>query len=155
MTFYPFFLNLQFEGPPDEATPFTGVQQVDLGFIGNDGIEITNFFDWHQAAEWVRGFQRFGKIVPVGYNLRNLVWPAFTLNMVLKGEPLPGMMMPMDRKWNDMQMIDLQQLLVQGGYSDWKPTLAQAMKFFGIRPVDCNNDIVAIYELYKLYQKVS
>ena len=154
MTFYPFFMHLEFEGE-DAPNPFTPVSRVDLGFIGKDGLEVTSLTDWHEVGEWIRSFQKFGKVVPVGYNIRNLEWPALTLNLVKAGEPLPGMMMPMEKKWNDMPMIDLQQLLVQGGYSEWKPTLAQAMKFFGIQPVDCNNDIVAIYELYKIYQKVS
>ena len=154
MTFYPFFVNVAFEGPPDEATPFTPVSRVDLGYIGNDGLDVSRLDDWKEIADWIRSFQKLGRTVPVGYSLRNLSWPALTANLVRSGERVPGIMMQMDRKWNDLPMIDLQQLLVQGGYSDWKPSLLEACRFFGVQCYP-TNPIASMYDLYRIYQKVS
>ena len=153
MNFYPFFVHLDFAGFQDEATPFTPVDRIDLGYLGSLGIEPTSFEDWHQVGEWIRQFQKIGKIVPVGYNLRNLVWPALTMNLARAGESLPGLFMPMERKWNDLWMIDLQQLLVQGGYSDWKPSLAEACRFFGIDEKKPALD--RIHDLYRIIQRAS
>ena len=154
MTFYPFFINLDFAGFQDEATPITPVRRVDLGYIGEVDVEVSHFDDWKLVGDWVRSFQKYGKLVPVGFNLRNLVWPAFTANLAKAGESIPGMFMPMEKKWSNLDMVDLQQLIVQGGYSDWKPSLQQACKFFDVQFYP-TNPIASMYDLYKIYQKVS
>lgn len=154
MTFYPFFVHLEFEGE-DAPNPFTPVSRVYLGFIGKDGLEVTSLTDWHEVGEWIRSFQKFGKVVPVGYNIRNLEWPALTLNLAKAGEPLPGMMMPMEKKWSNLDVIDLQQLLVQGGYSDWRPALKDAAAFFGVAWPEGRLTVSVLYDLYKVYQRVS
>jgi len=160
MPYYPFFVHVDFFGFQDEATPFTTVEKVQLGFIGSNDLEISEFpsaptVSWKSVGEWLRGFKKFGNVVPVGYNLRNLVWPAIMANMARDGESVPGLYMQMEKKWNSLDMVDLQGLVLQGGYSDYKPSLQDACRFFGIELSNEKPTLYSIYELYKAYQRVS
>ena len=153
--FFPFFIDMEFEGL-DAPTPFTEVKSVELAYISPDNTLSVDRFsdpcDWHGVGEWIRGFRKLGNVAPVGYDLRNLVWPALTANLARAGEPLPGMMLPMEQKWNRMEMVDLMQLPLQGGYSDFKPSRKETLAFFGIPD---GSGTMPLFQLFKAYQRVS
>lgn len=150
MSYFPFFVHLDFES--DEPTPFTEVKKVQLGFLdAKNVLNQVSYSDekmWNSTGEWIRQFSRLGTIVPVGYNLRNLVWPSLVLNMARKSQEIKGLVMPLEKKWNPVDMIDLSQIIVQGGYSEFKPTIDQACAFFGIETKSPLDRLVALFRIF-------
>ena len=160
----PYFIHVEFAGFQDEANPFTPVDKVELAYYNGQSLQKYEFdceddsndsqkAVWNSIAEWIRSFMKNGWVVPVGWDLRNLVWPALTLNLIRWRESTPGLFMPLEKKWNNMDMIDLKNLVMQGGYNpNWTPKLAEAEAFLVQSP--SSKPIDMLFDLYMAFQQV-
>lgn len=131
MIYTPLFIDVEFGGVPQaEAGVLTPVSAVRMGFVkggvaGEDDDVAEYAFDgddmWEKACSFLTAFRNASAapVAIVGFNLRNLVWPAFVFNAAAHGGHLPKeVLKPLDRRWNDCLMVDLRDALLQGGYSD-------------------------------------
>lgn len=155
MNLIPFFIDLTFEGEECRC-PTCPVKTIHLGYKGPSGL-VKYDYDaaeegWALASEWVCSFKRNGFIVPVGWDLRPVVWPAFTMNLARLQRPLPhGFLMPLEKRWNDLQMVDLSSVVVQSGYSDWKPSLEEVHEFFFGARTEGRSRIEMLEDLFDRY----
>lgn len=154
----PFFIDVKFD-LFDDPNPLTPVDGVRVGIFDGQGCVTMKFgFDgtddemFKKSAEWLSGLAARADIFPVGWQLRNLVWPAFVNNCWRTGSRLPKyLLMPSERKWNNLDMVDLQGLFCQGGYTDWRPTLEDGCNFLGVDYSE-EDPIQSIFGIYKKYQ---
>lgn len=156
---YPLFIDVEFEpvGEGEAVTPLTPVASVRLGYEGANGLDASEFFDWPGAAEYIRDFTSQFETRLVGWDLRNLVWPAVTANIVAKGLEFPKkLLIPMDSKWNNLPMADLRNIVLQGGFSNadisleyayWAIT-GQTMDSSGLARLQAVRDIYTRYAKY-------
>ena len=155
MNLIPFFIDLTFEGEECRC-PTCPVKTIHLGYKGPSGL-VKYDYDateegWALASEWVCSFKKNGFIVPVGWDLRPVVWPAFTMNLARAQRPLPhGFLMPLEKRWNDLQMVDLSSVVVQSGYSDWKPSLEEVHGFFFGARTEGRSRIEMLEDLFDRY----
>lgn len=158
MKVVPFWLDLQFAGFADEATPFSPVDGITLGWFDGKGLCVSKFgfggcSEDLMFAEAAKGLGKLQSVnaIPVGWDLRRLVWPAFVNGCLRNSVSLPQkFVMRPETKWNNLDMVDLQGLMCQGGYSpNWHPTIGEAKAFFRIEPG--TPDINAMFLIYKRY----
>jgi len=155
---YPLFVDVDFEpvGEGETPTPLTPVSGVYLGYEGENGLEASEYFDWAAVAEYIRDFTSQFTTRIVGWDLRNLVWPAIVMNIVSMGVDFPSkLVIPMERKWNDVPMVDLRNVVLQGGFSDRNISLGDAYLALTNSAADLSgsNRLIAIRDIYNMYVK--
>lgn len=150
------FVDVEFE-KGDDVNILTPITRVSIGYINNGKLDRTHI-DCESDEAWKRvsdiliqaynsAFTRRNALTLVGYNLRNLVWPALAANLMRTGNPIPySLKCDATHKWNNVPMIDLYNVLIQVGFSDKPISLEDACWFFGIHEDEAN--IVKVYQLF-------
>lgn len=168
--FYPFFVDVEYESHDSEKwTPFTPVKSVTLAYefaLGefnqttfSIGEEYSNDNEmWSAIGEWIDCFCKNGAVVPVGFDLRNKVWPTLIANLVKHRRATPRLVLPLEKKWNNLDMVDLKTVIMQGGFTQSEFTLHDAYRFMidqSLSDKDMENisNVKMIYELYSLYRE--
>lgn len=155
---YPLFIDVDFEpvGEGEVTTPLTPVAGVFLGYEGQNGLDSTELHDWPAVAEYIREFTAQFNTRLVGWDLRNLVWPAVVLNIVSKGLDFPAkLMVPIEKKWNDIPMSDLRNAVLQGGFLNAEISLEYAYWALTGKMMDelKITHLEAIRDIYNMYAK--
>ena len=158
----PLFMLAEFEESDAPLTPFSPVSKVRLGYMSGESsktmtVDVATLDaqadnnGWKSVADCLTKFTgKFPNWCLVGWNLRNLDWPAVIANMVRCGCEFPDMMrLSMTRKWNDLPLVDLRNVVLQGGFSQEDISLASAAYFmFGGTDEDPMSDLVRLYRKY-------
>ena len=151
------FVDVEFEKGHD-LNILTPIRRVGMGYIDYGRLQHT-YIDCESDGAWkyvsdtlIQAYNasssRCNALTLVGYNLRNLVWPAIAANLMRTGNPIPySLKCDATHKWNNVPMIDLYNVLIQGGFSDKPISLEDACWFFGIHTEDEAN-IVKINKLF-------
>jgi hypothetical protein len=151
------FVDVEFEKGQD-LNILTPITSVSMGYIDDGSLHHVRW-DCESDEAWklvsatlIQAYNasssRCNALTLVGYNLRNLVWPALAANLMRTGNPIPySLKCDATHKWNNVPMIDLYNVLIQGGFSDKPISLEDACWFFGIHTEDEAN-IVKVYQLF-------
>ena len=155
---YPLFVDVDFEpvGEGEVPTPLTPVAGVHLGYEAMDGLKASEFHDWDAVAEYIRDFTSQFDTRIVGWDLRNLVWPAVVNNIVSKSLEFPKkLLIPMDQKWNNLPMADLRNVILQGGFSNSDISLEYA--YWALTGKNMEElkvtRLMAVQDIYNLYAR--
>ena len=156
-TYFPFFVHLRFVGL-DNPKVTTPVDRILVGYERDDGsmqrFELSGPGMWKEFSEFVHGFSNAcsRSAVPVGWQLRTLVWPAVVLNCAASGERLcHDMVMRMDGRWNDTRMVDLSNVVCQGSWDpSTRPSVDDVAAFFGIGLKD---PLEILREIHRVYSE--
>jgi hypothetical protein len=134
---YPLFVYVEFEPTDAPKTPLTPVEGVDLAYNKGGSLEWTRFTTkggcschqmWSGVAEYINEFtKQLPDYAIVGWNLRNLDWPAIVFNVLAQNVKLDKkLLLPPTQKWNNLPLVDLRNLVLQGGFTEEKFTLRDA-----------------------------
>lgn len=162
---YPLFVHVEFEPTDAPKTPLTPVEGVTLGYTAGDGLKCSSFdfkgdenpqTVWDGVAQYINEFvtQLPGYAI-AGWDLRNLDWPAIVFNVLAQNVKLDKkLLLPPTQKWNSIPLVDLRNLVLQGGFTEEKFTLYDA--FTAMVPIRYRNKgpasaIAMIKTLYDRY----
>jgi len=168
---YPFFIDMTFVD--DSPNPLSEVKELALSYIAPRGLATPELFVmgteddralWCKALEWVMGFGQQADratIMPVGWNVRNLVWPAFVAHVAAaKGDRgfcdlLPGYLLQQkEKRWSNVDMVDVANLVMQGGYTQEPLKLEDAAWFFLGEKLDAEATAAdRLWKVYDIYTK--
>ena len=160
---YPFFVSVKFEPTDAPKTPLTPVEGVDLAYNKGGSLEWTRFTVkggcsyhqmWDGVAEYVNEFTRqLPDYAIVGWNLRNLEWPAIVFNTTVENTRLDRkLLLPPTQKWNNLSLVDLRNLVLQGGFSEEEFTLEEVYRSMAAKMETENPEPIAmvkfVYDKY-------
>lgn len=134
---YPLFVYVEFEPTDAPKTPLTPVEGVNLGYTGDNGLKRASFgfkgdgnpqTIWYGVAQYINEFtKQLPDYAIVGWDLRNLDWPAIVFNVLAQNVKLDKkLLLPPTQKWNNLPLVDLRNLVLQGGFTEEKFTLRDA-----------------------------
>jgi len=134
---YPLFVHVEFEPTDAPKTPLTPVERVTLGYTGDSGLKAASFnfkadensqTIWYEVAQYINAFiTQLPDYAIVGWDLRNLDWPAIVFNLLAQNVKLDKkLLLPPAQKWNNLPLVDLRNLVLQGGFTEEKFTLYDA-----------------------------
>jgi hypothetical protein len=120
---YPLFVYVEFEPTDAPKTPLTPVEGVDLAYNKGGSLEWTRFTTkggcschqmWSGVAEYINEFtKQLPDYAIVGWNLRNLDWPAIVFNVLAQNVKLDKkLLLPLTQKWNNLPLVDLRNLVL-------------------------------------------
>lgn len=165
MTF-PLFINMKFNG--DNPTPLSEVSQVALSYMTANGMATPTLFEmgtendpelWKKIAEWIAAFaqQTRSTVMPVGWNVRNLLWPALVANLARENlvSVLPtNLLQQKEKRWSNVDMVDVSNLIMQGGYIQEPLKFEDACWFFlGDAFGDEGTAADRLWKIYDIYAK--
>lgn len=162
MRIIPFFLDISFDREDDgfPICPTDPVKAVNLGYFnGEKLVPYTYEADdagWNSVADWIVSFSKNGLVSPVGWELRSILWPALTMNLARMKLRIPsGMLLPLDKRWNNLEMVDLSNLIMQSGYTDWRPGLKDVHRFFANGADEKKSRLEMTYDIYARYAEMN
>lgn len=166
---YPLFVHVEFEPTDAPKTPLTPVAGVTLGYTGDIGLKRASFnfkgdedpqVVWDGVAQYINAFvTQLPDYAIVGWDLRNLEWPAIVFNILSQNVRLDKrLLLPPTQKWNNIPLVDLRNLVLQGGFTEEKLTLCDT--FEAMVPIRYRNkelpDAIAMTKmLYDRYAGLS
>jgi len=170
MMIVPLFLHVEFEPTDEKPTPATPVAGVFLGYMTDNGLSVSSFKAdentddramWYDVSRYLHDFTtQVANTRIIGWDLRNLEWPAVVANIVKHGHKIPRwLLLPLDEKWNKAPLVDLKNIFVQGGFIEadkwpgiWDVYFALLGQYGGDAG-DGENFVKACSEIYGLYEK--
>ena len=160
---YPLFVHVEFMETDSPKTPLVPVASVALGYEGPSGL-VSKTFDmstgdeaehenWKSVSNAINQFTaKFPSYALVGWNLRNLYWPAIVVNAIREKAPIgERLLLPLTQKWNNLPLVDLRNLVLQGGFSQEEITLGNACWAITHASCEGKSPMEMTYDLYKAY----
>lgn len=161
---FPFYIDMQWEPhDPERWTPLVPVTGVTLAYPDAPGsLNCTEFKvqenpdEWKEAARWISAFTNGRPAVPVGFELRNKIWPCLVAGVVANGGSIPSKLVSVASKWNNLELVDVKALFLQGAFLPEKLavgiTLDDIWKFVcHPAPEACPSKIVKLHGIFSQY----